>query len=354
MSLPSITVAVTTFNRPELLKEALSSISAQTLREFDVLICDNASDERTTEVLCEFRRVFHSFRHVRHAQNIGAFENLRCALTLPRTRYVAWLSDDDLWQADHIETGVKALEDNPDAVIYGCAVEQFGCKSRGLLRPHFLEDATGLSKWDSTVDFRPLLVHTPLCGSSVIVRRRAIDDSMLWTPIPAIDWLVWGQVALRGTLLYNSEPLVRYRWHAGNASNTVLTGRRSNAQIRYVIRTLAELALERGALSPGGLEEYLIRLPTSRATPIVLALATPDTHAALRDSVKRVIACRRELTTGLGHSRALVAAKRLGNSAVSYIDLLDRLLGRWRPPAKRIRGLGEQNREADGVHVQKT
>src|SRR5689334_19803991 len=78
MKSPAVTVAIPTFDRPALLREALESVLRQDLKEFEVLVVDDASP-------CDVAAVVESFgdprlRLIRQPRNVGMLRNWRTAL----------------------------------------------------------------------------------------------------------------------------------------------------------------------------------------------------------------------------------------------------------------------------------
>lgn len=88
-----VTIAIPTYNRCALLREALQSALDQTYPSIEVLVCDNASTDGTEQFMAQVHdpRV----RHVRHATNIGLLGNWKATIEHARGTYLLVLSDDD-------------------------------------------------------------------------------------------------------------------------------------------------------------------------------------------------------------------------------------------------------------------
>ena len=67
--MPKVTVCLPTYNRAHYLREAIESVLSQTFQDFELLICDNASTDETSEVVKSFRDA--RIRYVRHSRNIN-------------------------------------------------------------------------------------------------------------------------------------------------------------------------------------------------------------------------------------------------------------------------------------------
>jgi hypothetical protein len=127
----------------------------------------------------------------------------------------------------------------------------------------------------------------------------------------------------------------KYRWHNGNQSNALMKGKMAIAQFRYVIRRLATLALERGALNVGELVEEVVRSwPVRPAATLVVALAALDTRPTLRKAAFEIFRQRPEIGSSLESTQHCRMAGRAGTWYLGIADGVDRLLGQWWQPRR--------------------
>ena len=325
-----VTVAIPTYNRPALLREALASVVAQDLGEFEVLIVDNASPYDVEGLVAAFRDP--RLRLHRQPQNVGLAANWRAALSLPDTRYVAVLEDDNLWAPWHLRAAVEALERHPAATFYGCSATFFGARE-GRYHPEW---ATGpdlyVRDWRET-GYGSWLAGTPVLASAVVFRRDALAG-LFWggrTWPWCRDWLWWGQLALKGPFLFNPAGGLRYRWHDHNDTYQ-FRNQRGRAHWHYTVRELA-----RRAYAAGGLRDLAVEiraLPAAAVSTIVIALSSPDTPPALAHQAQRVFATRPELAALPGCARDYRIAARVGGWWLRWADVRMRLMGRWWPTGR--------------------
>ena len=116
-----ITTIIPTYKRPYLLKRALTSILNQTYPNFQVHICDNASNDETEKIAREFTSDSRIFYH-RHENNIGMIQNYKFGFQLIKTPYFSFLSDDDYFLPIFYETAINNLKHNLDAACVACNV----------------------------------------------------------------------------------------------------------------------------------------------------------------------------------------------------------------------------------------
>jgi O-antigen biosynthesis protein len=115
---PLFSIILTTYNRPELLKDALASVGQQSLRDFEtILVNDNG-------VVIEPLLANYDFpiTYVRQGRNQGPAAARNAAIRLARGQYVVYLDDDDRYLPEHLQVLAEALDAHPDLVVYTDAV----------------------------------------------------------------------------------------------------------------------------------------------------------------------------------------------------------------------------------------
>lgn len=114
---PLFSIILTTFNRPQLLKDALDSLATQTLQDFEVILVNDHGCP--VESLLE--NYAFALTYIRQGRNQGLSAARNAGLRLARGRFIAYLDDDDLYLPGHLETLAKAFAEHPDSVIYTAA-----------------------------------------------------------------------------------------------------------------------------------------------------------------------------------------------------------------------------------------
>lgn len=113
MSQPIVSILITTFNRPKLLKRAVESVLTQTYKDFEIIIIDDASDEPANlslKDICDERIKIH-----RNSKNLGSISGDRVHIQrfvhdLSKGKYFVYLCDDDYWiYNDLLERQVQAF-----------------------------------------------------------------------------------------------------------------------------------------------------------------------------------------------------------------------------------------------------
>lgn len=114
-TMASITTIIPTYRRPHLLKRAVRSVLAQSYRDFQVCIYDNASGDETREVVEELARHDGRVKYYCHDRNIGMLPNYVFGLNRVETPFFNMMGDDDVLLPGFFKTAAAALENNPEA-----------------------------------------------------------------------------------------------------------------------------------------------------------------------------------------------------------------------------------------------
>src|SRR5581483_3760446 len=111
-----VSLAMPIFNGEQYVEETLASLLAQDFTDFELIITDNASTDRTEEICRQFAAREPRIRYVRNERNLGASANYNLGLSLAAGEYFKWCAHDDLLSANCIGALVNALDNDPEAI----------------------------------------------------------------------------------------------------------------------------------------------------------------------------------------------------------------------------------------------
>lgn len=117
MNNPRVTIGVPVRNGESEIETCLACLSNQTYRDLAIVVYDNASTDRTAEIVAAAMRNDSRIRYFRHATDIGALPNFAAVLAAAQSPYFMWRAYDDLSSPDYVERLVAALDAYPDAVL---------------------------------------------------------------------------------------------------------------------------------------------------------------------------------------------------------------------------------------------
>jgi glycosyltransferase involved in cell wall biosynthesis len=114
---PLVSIGVPVYNGQRFVARTLASILAQTHRDLEVLICDNASTDETEKICRAYAERDQRIRYWRSGRNVGAAANYNRTFAQSSGRYFKWAAADDEFAPEFIERAVQRLEEDPGAVL---------------------------------------------------------------------------------------------------------------------------------------------------------------------------------------------------------------------------------------------
>ena len=109
---PTISIGVPVYNGEETLTAALDSLLAQSFTDFEIIISDNASTDKTEDICLSFCKRDSRIIYIRQEKNIGAAKNFEFVLNESRGRYFMWAAADDLRSSNFLNENICFLEKN--------------------------------------------------------------------------------------------------------------------------------------------------------------------------------------------------------------------------------------------------
>lgn len=117
MNSPRVTIGVPVRNGESEINACLACLSSQTFRDLAIIVYDNASTDRTPEIVAAAMQKDPRISYFRHETNIGALPNFAAVLAAAESPYFMWRAFDDLSDAAYVERLVAALDVHADAVL---------------------------------------------------------------------------------------------------------------------------------------------------------------------------------------------------------------------------------------------
>lgn len=210
---PLVSAIVTTFNRRELVREAIDSVLSQTYDRLEVIVVDDGSTDGTPELI---RDVYGDRVELLRLDGPSGVSKARnSGVEASEGAFVAWLDDDDLWLPETIEAQMDVmLTAGRETAIVGGACAYIDLDGEEVLEPTFPPDRAGYENFC-------ISIQLPGSTSNQIVRRSAFDrvggfDESL---IRAEDKDLWIRLLRHYEVEYVHEVTCLKRIHSGERVN---------------------------------------------------------------------------------------------------------------------------------------
>lgn len=163
---PQVSVLMSVYNGERYLKEAIDSVLAQTNVNFEFLIIDDASTDRSREILEGYTdpRIFVT----RNRSNLGLTKSLNLGLDQVKGKFVARMDADDICSPDRLEKEVNYLESHPSIDIVGSWVR--------IIEEHGIEIGSFTPPISDKIIRWQLHFENPIAHPSVMIRTKVIFD----------------------------------------------------------------------------------------------------------------------------------------------------------------------------------
>ncbi|MGY1760601.1 glycosyltransferase [Geodermatophilus sp. SYSU D00779] len=226
MSEPLVSILVPTYNGERFIDAALCSALAQTHRNIEVIVGDDASTDGTPEILAAFAAADPRVRVIRHPDNIGAFENPKQLFQAARGEFIKFLLHDDVLAPNCVRTLVRGMEASPGTSMAFSRRELIGEDGQPVAGHQFpqLADRPGLIEGRALGDL-VLENCANVIGelTTVLFRRVDVDAATLWQidgrRLAANgDVALWLRLLARGHAFYTPEVLSSFRRHPNQTS----------------------------------------------------------------------------------------------------------------------------------------
>jgi glycosyltransferase involved in cell wall biosynthesis len=211
---PRVSVIVPAYNAAGHIGEALESVHAQTVSDWEIVVCDDGSSDDTAAVASSFgERV----RLVQNKRNQGLAAARNAAIEHARGSVLALLDADDVWLPEYLERQLQLLDRAAEPRTVGIvSCNAFLRDERGRL-PGTYADRFGYAE---RVDLERLLDISPIFISALIPRAALEDVGPFATDLRSCEDLdLWIRLVEAGyRVICTHEPLAVYRLSAGQLS----------------------------------------------------------------------------------------------------------------------------------------
>ena len=216
---PLLSVGLFVYNGERFLEETLDSILSQTFTDFELIISDNASTDRTGEISEAYVRRDDRIRYYRGEKNMGAGWNVRRVYELATGKYFKWAAADDILEPNFLRRCIEVLESDPDCVVAYAKTKEID--ENGTFIKNYVTPMRADSN-DPVERFREMLLIYHWCYQIFgVMRMAALRQLPPQGSYVNSDGVLLAQMSLLGRFYEVPEHLFVIRRHSEQSMRTL-------------------------------------------------------------------------------------------------------------------------------------
>lgn len=200
-SKPIISVIMSVYNGAEFLAEAIESILNQTYTNFEFIIINDGSTDKSLEIIKSY--MINDYRIIIiNRKNRGLPYSLNEGIRKSQGKYIARMDADDISLPNRFESQIKFMEQNPDIGICGCSVIDIKTGKKWIL-------SSKNKRLQAELLFSSVFAHP-----SVMIKKKVIIDHKLFYNenfLHSQDFELWTRMAEFTSMANLQKPLIKYR-----------------------------------------------------------------------------------------------------------------------------------------------
>ncbi|MGZ4910058.1 MAG: glycosyltransferase family 2 protein [Halobacteriota archaeon] len=240
---PLISIFMKSYNHELYISEAIVSVLNQDFEDLELIIVDDASTDKSRQIIERFAEQDSRIRVIFHEQNVGITRVVNDGIDAARGKFIAQIDSDDVWVTDKLRKQLTVVERDENVIVWseGRLIDQNG----QAISKNFSELVESASKKKSGDLFQTLLQGNYIFGSTLLYKRANLsdlryDERFMYNN----DYKFLLELARTYDFHYIAEPLAMYRIHGKNT----LVGQGVEAEKRRLRAYVEEISILQEAL----------------------------------------------------------------------------------------------------------
>jgi glycosyltransferase involved in cell wall biosynthesis len=249
--MPKVTIITPNYNHARYLPKRLDSVFGQTFQDFELIILDNASTDRSREVIESYARD-PRVRTIFNEQNNGStFKQWNLGLSHARSEYVWFAEADDYAEPTLLETLVDRLDRHPNVGLSMC--QSLVVDQDDRIMPGYLDyyaDYFDITRFKSdyvnkgTNECENYLYYVnTIPNASAVLMRKSILERVWGKAVDMVlagDWMTYACVLLVSDVAFVAAPMNYWRKHRDTVRSRTSTSSVEAAETRAIQRMLRD------------------------------------------------------------------------------------------------------------------
>ena len=246
---PLVSVIMPAYNAEKYIRAAIESVIRQTYENWELIVLDDGSTDSTAQTVKRMAEGDSRIRFCPNERNMGVAATRNRGFDLARGDYVALLDSDDVWLPQKLEKQLALAAGTKADIIYTSyyIIDKNGDKSRD----DYIVPAE--TSFESMLEENHIGCSTAMLEKSIVKKYRfdgsyAHEDYVLWLQLLEAGYSAAGL----------TEPLVKYRFHAGSRASDKLNAAKNRWSIyrKYLKLPLGKSIVSLARYAMAGVRKY--------------------------------------------------------------------------------------------------
>lgn len=232
--MPKVSVIMPAYNAEKYIGEAIESILAQTYRDFELIIVNDGSTDRTEEIILNYSD--SRIVYLKNETNLKISDTLNRGIDIAQGEYIARMDSDDISLPERFERQVAYMDQNPKCVVCGTAAILFG---------EGMEEQMAVPSDDPRYVKGQMIFHCPIIHPSVFIRKSTLQQNQIHYDNEfngSEDFELWWRLARYGEVTSLREKLIRYRIHP-NQITRVKDYKKNYVHQKFLINRMRDMGI---------------------------------------------------------------------------------------------------------------
>lgn len=208
---PRVSIGLPVYNGEQFLAQTLDALLAQTYKDFELIISDNASTDGTEKICRAYAAQDSRIRYIRQPENLGASANYNYTFEVARGAYFKWSAADDICAPEYVERCVEVLERDPSVVL--CYTRAKAIDSQGNVIKDYPGKRNAYSPSARQRFFEFVVDPHPIVAVFGLMRKEVLGRTRLIGKYSGSDRPLLSEMSLLGRFYEVPEYLFFYRHH---------------------------------------------------------------------------------------------------------------------------------------------
>jgi glycosyltransferase involved in cell wall biosynthesis len=186
------------YNAASFIAEAISSVIAQTVTDWELIVIDDCSTDGTRQIVSDFARLDSRIQLLTNAVNVGVAKTRNRGIELSKGRYIAFLDSDDAWHSNKLEKQLDLLKKTGAGICY-CSYGIIGASGEKVKADYIVRE---------TAEYGDILKENYIQCSAMLIRTDIVKRFMFNTEFFHEDYILGLDILRSGEIAVGCKELL--------------------------------------------------------------------------------------------------------------------------------------------------